>query len=439
MTVPTELERTGDFSQSVDLNNRVIAVRDPFADNAPFPSNKVPANRINPSGQALLKVFPVPNFLNRAISGGRYNYVFQSENRLPQRQDTLKTDYNLNSNNIVSINFSRSFETNEGPIGAPGTGNANWPQMTRSAQRNGTVLVGRYQRIFSPTLINELNAGFTNRPERDSVTPEELRRNQRDAIGFVAGQFNPTSNPLKIIPNATFGGVAGAATLKVESRFPNTQEHKSFSLSNNLTKTLTAHTVKAGLYVDRFWRLQTPNTDFNGTYDFGTSTNNPLNTGYAYSNALIGVFDSYVESSIRRDAHMLVSNVEWFVQDNWKLSRRLTLDYGVRFYWLQPIYEADGYLSGFVPDRYDPARQVRLIAPAKIGNRKIGVNPLTGQTYRARRRRRGQRPRGRSRRPELPPRADQGSRHPLCAPHRIRLRPVWQGPHRHPRRLRHVL
>jgi hypothetical protein len=383
VTVPTEIERAGDFSQSLDLNSRVVTVRDPSANNTPFPGNKVPAARIDTSGQALLKVFPLPNFTDRGISGGRYNYVFQAENRLPQRQDTLKADYNLNAYNLFSVNFSRSFETNEGSLGVPGTGAPNWPQMVRTAKRDGTVLVARYQRIFSPTLVNELNAGYTTRPERDTVAAEDLLRNQRAAIGFKAGQFNPASNPLDIIPNATFGGVTGAATLQVETRFPNTQEHQTFSLSDSITRTIAAHVVKAGVYVDRYWRLQTPNTSFNGTYDFGNNSNNPFNAGYAYAHAVLGIFNSYTESSVRRDAHIRVGNLEWFVQDNWKLSRKLTLDYGLRFVRAQPIFEADGYLSTFVPDRFNPARQVRLIAPARVGNQRVGIHPVTGQVYSA--------------------------------------------------------
>lgn len=61
VTVPTELERNGDFSQSVDLNNRLITIRDPDS-NQPFPGNRIPASRLDPNGQALLKVFPLPNF-----------------------------------------------------------------------------------------------------------------------------------------------------------------------------------------------------------------------------------------------------------------------------------------------------------------------------------------------------------------------------------------
>ena len=62
VTVPTALERTGNFSQSVDLNNRPITVRDPLNNNTPFPNNTIPASRLSPDGSALLKLFPAAEF-----------------------------------------------------------------------------------------------------------------------------------------------------------------------------------------------------------------------------------------------------------------------------------------------------------------------------------------------------------------------------------------
>lgn len=92
VTVPTGLECAGNFSQSVDLNGRLIVVQDPAA-RAPFPGNVIPASRLDASGVALLKVFPEPNFFDTAISGRRFNYIYQNENRNPSRTDTLKLDY----------------------------------------------------------------------------------------------------------------------------------------------------------------------------------------------------------------------------------------------------------------------------------------------------------------------------------------------------------
>ena len=380
LTVPTEAERSGDFSQSVDLNNRLITVRDPTTAQA-FPGNRVPASRIDASGQALLKFFPAPNFFDRNVSAGRYNYVFQTDNSTPQRTETLKLDYHLNSNNLLFGNFTAYSDVQEGAIGIASSGATNWPQMRKTFNNQGKSFIGRYQRIFSPTLINELTIGFIHRPADDVVNAEELKRNQRDTIGYRLGQFNPAANPLKMIPNATYGGVTSPANLTIEGRFPLQTTHDSFSLTNNLTKTVSSHTVKAGFYYDRIWRNASNAVVFNGAFDFGRNVNNPLDTGYAYSNGVLGVFNTYNEASNRPFLHFRLSNIEWFAQDNWKATRRLTLDYGMRFALVMPLFEQDNLVSGFVPGRFDAARAVKLIAPARVGTRRVGVHPVTGQEY----------------------------------------------------------
>jgi hypothetical protein len=73
--------------------------------------------------------------------------------------------------------------------------------------------------------------------------------------------------------------------------------------------------------------------------------------------------------------------VDWFIQDNWKVNRRLTLDYGVRFTWWNQFYNANGSMATFDPSRYDAGKQVKLVRPALVGGTRVGVNPATGQTY----------------------------------------------------------
>ncbi|RPI17595.1 MAG: hypothetical protein EHM61_29205, partial [Acidobacteria bacterium] len=104
-TMPTELEREGDFSQSLDVNGKLISVRDHLT-GKPFPNNVIPANRIDQNGQILLKVFPLPNFSDRDISLGSYNYLFRDEVRSPYRNETLKLDYHPNSKNIISFSLT---------------------------------------------------------------------------------------------------------------------------------------------------------------------------------------------------------------------------------------------------------------------------------------------------------------------------------------------
>ena len=75
VTVPTALERAGNFSQSFNQSGQLNIVKDPTT-GAPFPNNIIPANRLDPNGLAMLKFFPLPNFNNLAVSGEAYNYVF---------------------------------------------------------------------------------------------------------------------------------------------------------------------------------------------------------------------------------------------------------------------------------------------------------------------------------------------------------------------------
>jgi hypothetical protein len=89
VTVPTALERQGDFSQSVDNNNKPLVIRDPLTQ-APLPGNKVPANRIYAPGQALASFLPLPN-----TTGTGYNYTSQVSNQIPRREDLLRVDYNV--------------------------------------------------------------------------------------------------------------------------------------------------------------------------------------------------------------------------------------------------------------------------------------------------------------------------------------------------------
>jgi len=379
-TVPTGAERQGDFSGSLDVNNRLIVVTDSLA-RAPFPGNVVPPSRVDPNGQALLKAFPEPNFTDRSVSKGNYNYVFQAQQSNPKRTETLKLDFNANANNLVSFNFTERSDASSGTYGV-GTGN-DFPSVWTKRVNFGRAFLGRYQKIFSPVFVNELSLGYSTRPWDDTeVDPATLKNIQRSTWGFRTGQFHPEINPLGLLPNASFGGIPNAAQHAVMGRFPLKTTHKIFTFSNNLTRNFSRHIVKAGLYADRIWACNHGDgVTFNGSFNFGRNVNNPLDTNYAYANAILGVFNTYTEASARPVPEAILSNIEWFGQDNWRATKRLTLELGIRFYWMPHAFPKDGRNAGFWPAAYDPARAVKLIQPTRVGNTRVGIHPLTGQVY----------------------------------------------------------
>ena len=382
LTVPTALERSGDFSQSIDLNNRLIVIRDPQT-GQPFPGNVIPANRLDANGQALMKVLPQPNFANRTISRGNYNYVFTTEDTNPTKTNTLKADYVLNANNSVVFGYNEYNENHTGALNATsGTSSANWPQWSYPYYARTTGLVGRYTHVFTPTLLNEFHVGFLHLPEGNNYQSSDVTQNQRSTTGFNLGQFYPANNPLNIIPGASFGGVTNFAKMYYDGRFPLYGITNIVNFDEKFTWNRAGHTVKAGAYVEWFQRDIGQAVDFAGNFDFGTNVNNPLDTGYAYANAALGVFNTYDEANARSYPQSRDILIELFVQDNWRVTRRLTLDYGVRIYYDPAIVEKNNQLSGFAPSLYNPSQSVSLISPAlNAAGQRIGVNPVTGQTY----------------------------------------------------------
>lgn len=378
VTAPTALERHGDFSQSLDVNNRLIVVRDPST-RQPFPGNRMPASRLDASGVALLKLFPEPNFFDRSISRGAYNYLFTVATEQPRRTDTLKADYILGDRDqlVFGLNTLREF------IRAPNP-DANWPQWDRDRNLISTGFTARYTKVLSPALVNEAHVGWLYNWEYDDILPETIRRNTRAAAGYTAGQMFRNNNPRNLIPDATFGGVPSAATLAKDGRFPYTALINVVNVDEKLTWTRGSHSLKAGAYFEWFQRDIGEPVSFAGLIDFGRNVNNPLDTDYAYANAAIGVFNSYLESS--RQPYPETRNIlaEFFVQDNWRASRRLTFDYGVRLYHSPPIIDTNNQLAAFAPERYDRSQAVSLVQPyLNASGARVGRHPVTGAIYAA--------------------------------------------------------
>src|SRR5207247_416554 len=103
-----------------------------------------------------------------------------------------------------------------------------------------------------------------------------------------------------------------------------------------------SHILKAGIVAERIFATGDAATPFNGSYVFSRDTTNPLDTNYAYSNAIFGVFSSYTEQLKRRTSTTYFTYVEAYVQDTWKVNRHLTLDFGLRLSHLgNEVYNGD--------------------------------------------------------------------------------------------------
>lgn len=373
-TFPTALERQGDFSQSG------VTITDPTT-GAPFANNLIPANRIDPNGQKLLNVLPLPNTVG---AGGQYNWAGVSVNKQPRRDSILRTDYNISQNTTFYVRLIQDYQASNGgfQLLAGLGGSNNWPQLPISYQIHSAGLVSTLLHTFSPTMVNELTFGVNRASQTvDPLTPSAIDQNSREKLGLTIPQFYPQNNPFGLIPNASFaGGIPNVGALNIEQRFPFFGTNNIWDYSDNFSDIIGQHSLKFGVFVERGTRNAARSTFFNGSFAFDRDANNPLDTGYSYSNALLGVVDSYTESNQHPAAHGRYVNVEWYAQDTWKATKRLTIDAGVRFYFTQPTISSGDTLAAFDLAAYNRGQQPPLIQPYinPANGLRVGRDPVTG-------------------------------------------------------------
>jgi len=374
-TVPTTLERQGDFSKTLLSNGRQQIVNDPATGQA-FPGNVIPPTASTRTAQSH----------PQHLSGAEHHQpdpavqlcVSKPGEADPQcRDSSRRLRHQLENQDFLARNSQRGSVYRR-----PGIYRhlVELAADTNALQHPGHASVTNVTTIISPRTVNEftwgVNRGFQSRNFLDEAA---LAKNQRSKIGLgTLGQFYPQNNPLDYVPDASFGGVPNAVNLTIDPKFPFLGTNNIWNYTDNLSHVRGSHTLKTGIYFEPTARNARRESLFRGAFDFGASTNNPLDTGWAWSNAILGNFQSYQESDSPTFGYGRFTNLEGYVQDSWKVSRRLTLDLGLRLAWIRPVFSEPDNLAGFVSNRYDPAKAPLLYRPGMSGATRVGVNPLTG-------------------------------------------------------------
>ncbi|MCI0393233.1 MAG: Plug and carboxypeptidase regulatory-like domain-containing protein [Acidobacteria bacterium] len=370
--VPTAAEVKGDFSNTRDGNGNPIFIRDPLkagactaADRtACFPDNIIPANRLSPNGVAILSKFA--SFANNPARLPLFNHESQLSFGYPRREYSIRLDYNVSEKTRAFVRYTRDDEEQVMPYGLGWTGGNNQIPLDNLIFKltpawNSVLNVTS---TLSPTLTNEFIFGA-------GMNTVQLNPTNKEAATYAGFGFNfalPYPYPATQFINVNFGGtpLQNFAGSNGYGQFPYLNKNPIFNFFDNISKVWGSHTAKAGIYIERN-RKDTPAGGSMSIF-FSNNPNNPNNTGHPYANALLGEFDSFSEPT--RPIYQVqfrYTNVEWYLQDNWKATQRLTLDYGLRFTWFQPQYDQRKASAFFSPEKYDPAKAVRLYRRAPNG------------------------------------------------------------------------
>jgi len=394
VTVPTALERAGDFSQSINSTNAKVFVRDPtlpgnctaadtsgcFRDPSratpgnPLGLNIIPVARFNASGLALLNYFPLPNTLGGS-GGSAFNYVAQSPTDVPKRSMVLRFDVRPTNNDTIYWKYQwwTSDNLGTGTSGWPGNDNNRWGINSHYLYKDDGWSAN-WTRVINANVVNEFNFGMRHDSEGFVPGDGEIEGLQRAVLNYTAPQLFPQNNRLGTIPRVTnWGGVRGptngVANINWLDRWGEVgNDYIKPSFANNLTITKGDHSLKFGVYYERLKNGEAPGGQWSGVFNFAGNDSNFTaalgNTSYAYANALIGNFRNYQESTARPFTNLRLTQVQWYAADQWKLNRKLTVNYGMRFGYHSPFLQIDGQGSNFVPGLFNPATAVALYTSA---------------------------------------------------------------------------
>src|ERR1700677_436235 len=365
---PTTAMRSGDFSDTAymqSLNGSVAywATTTPCSTAVDGNANQnlctsPTSGMINPSaidsnGQVLINALPLPN-ANPATTNG-YNLVTAVTPYQPRDQEDLKIDYNITPANHFSARYNREHEVVPQPFGYFNNFTPNAFPGNQIDRDGSQSIVGNLATTFSPTLINQLTFAYTR---LNFVTyMEDEAAVSRSALGYTAPDLYPDDSP--IIPNVQpgYGGAGYASIYMRGGTFPTTNAPQQiYTVNENITKILGRHLLKTGVYfAHQQFGMRTQGSD-NSTIQTGEYGGQfgSYNTDNAFADVLTGQLSYYAQSTQNFVANLREKRTDFFVEDQWKVLPRFTLNYGVRVNHIGAWFDPQGQMVVFDPALYNP-------------------------------------------------------------------------------------
>ncbi len=267
------------------------------------------------------------------------------------RQDLVRLDQNITDKVHVFGRFMQDIV----PTTEPGGLFAGEPLpgiSSTATNAPGKNVVANISWAISPTVVNEAAFNYSWGAINSNATGVT---NSPAFLGALSGGL-PYTDPYGRIPGVTISGFTGVALPSA----PYFERNIDKNLYDNFSKVFGNHTVRIGATVQ--WMTKTENgpTGTNGSFTFQTSNGIP---GSAFANFLLGNASSFSQASRDIIPHLNYFNFEGYIQDDWKVSSRLTVNLGVRYSYFPPPADSNNLLNNFDPLLYNPAN-APLINPA---------------------------------------------------------------------------
>ena len=330
-TLPNDLQRSGVFSRTL---------RDPLTGQN-FAGNTIPAARVDPVAARILSY--VPSAQTNAVTN---NFVFNSPNDENDLSYDVRVDHVISPAHNVFVRGSSQVRDTLPTSPLPTDAAGNYVTGGQRDLLDSKGFVGVYNRVWSQNVISSVRAGW-NRAEYSLVVPDQALK----GVGIPGvDSSQPVFSQINITGYRAFG----------VSNVPNYSESRNTQLSGDVTWARDAHTFKAGLQA---YSLQT--IFRSAQRSGGIFTFNGQYTGDPFADFLLGYASS---SNISKWAllDLVAPYTHVFAQDDWRLTRRLTLNVGLRYELNLPALDKGDHIANYDLDT-DPAAP-RIVLAGEEGS-----------------------------------------------------------------------
>jgi hypothetical protein len=343
----------------------------------PYPGNIIPQSQFSAQIGAFTKLLSGAyrtGFTGTPNTPESVRVPFQDTYRFNKDQKALRVDYNISSKANAFFRWVDDAQRESQGYGIF-SGNS-FPVLPEFREKPGASWSWNLINTFSPTTTNEFIFTYNHLTQQVNIpgsTPTSSY--QLSALGFSFQQLYPDSNITNRMPTIRAGGFTVAP-------FPPTwqSEAKTFAWTDNFTKVWGDHTFKTGVFVDMNTAGQQPSWTDAPDLNFNPNQQMLLDTNNGVANMLLGNYYSVTQSNGKFFGSFKFFQTEAYLQDSWKASRKLTLEYGVRWAYLGPTFTYGKYLQNYWdPTKYDPAQAVSINTAPGLAN--SSIIPNSGNPY----------------------------------------------------------
>lgn len=324
-----------------------------------FPGNKIPAGLFDPNVVKLLQtgIFPQPN----TADGSHYAAAAPVPTNL--REEIVRIDHQFSDK--LSVMGHMIYDSSSNSYATSLWSGDTYPTIGTLLTAPSYSAVVHLTHTISPTLLNEISYNFNG--NKLNLAPTGTFQKPS---GYAAQEFFPDNN-LNRIPVINIGSPYGVNY--DTASWPWRNVFTSHQVRDDFSWTRGNHSLKFGGSWMGTWKNQDIFGNTNGNYTFNGSA-----TGNSFSDFLLGYAANYNELDIQDAVNIYTNTLSFYGADNWRVSKRLTINLGMRWEGVPHAYDTNGRLSNFYPGQYNPANAPQFNPDGSLNPNGPGFSTVPG-------------------------------------------------------------